>query len=39
MAGVASGGGGGGGGADAKFSIERLCMALLMSKNLLTQRL
>ena len=29
---------GGGGGADGKVSIERLCITLLMSKNLLTQR-
>ena len=38
-AGAARGGGGGDGeGADGKVSIERLCVSLLMSKNLLTQR-
>ena len=30
--------GGGGGGADGKVSLGRLCITLLMSKNLLTQR-
>ena len=40
-AGEARGGGGGGGsgrGAGGKVSIERSCITLLMSKNLLTQR-